>query len=1138
MLLGNRISTLSGRTFAVLAMVAGVACLQAQTNTGTISGVISDASGAFIQDAQVTALNTETNASAKATSGESGSYTISSLAPGVYKVTAEKTGFKISVTEDVRLAFSTVATVDIALSVGNAAETVEVSASAAEINSAVVEVATSIEAKVVKDLPLAVSGGRRQIDSFVFLVPGVQGDGFSSRINGGVDFNSEVLFDGIPMASFETNGFQTNINPPYEAVDEFKVLTSVFSAQYGRGQGVKNYHMGQGTNLYHGNAFDFVRNTVFDARGFFSPTASINKQNEYGFTVGGPLSIPKLYNGKNRTFFNVAVDWYKFRGAGLNTRYTVPTAEFRNGDFSQLRDSSGALIPIYDPLTRLPFPGNVIPPSRFSATSQKVLPLIPTPTGPGLVNNIGPGIPSIPNNNTSWSYNLAHNITAAQRINFTNWKTSNPNQCLLGSNISGPLSGLSNCPSATTAYLANYSWSVRPNVIVSAGTLWFRILNNQEVGGPPNNSVDFPGLPKGPKIAFPRMLFNGPVAPSVQLGTGFEGDFNFQPGDSTVANVLWVKSKHSFNIGFEYRQSRNTTSICEGCPARFEFSNRSTSLPGSPNFANYGHPFASFLLGIADTATASTGLANRIFRNSSVSGYIQDDYKLSRKLTLNLGLRYDVFVPDTEDTNRIAFFDPTIANPEAGGRLGALSKPGKCQFCSGKSTIADIHWKNFAPRFGFAYALNNKTVVRGGYGIVFGLGGANDLGQTRIKTNFLNGSSGNYAAISQDAGVTPGYGSWDRAFPLPTVEPFRPGIGNDQSVNYAGRWQGAAPYIQNWTIGVERELPGSVVVSASYVGNKGLRLPSNLENLNQVDPKYLSLGTTLQQDITSPEAIAAGIGLPYPGFTGSVAQALRPYPQYSSITSNFQETGVTRYDAFQMTVQRNFSQGLEVLVSYTASRQLSNTNSGFGTFNGAAVNTFNRKAEYGLAPSDIPHTLAISGLYELPIGTGKRFLNKPGIAGRLIGGWQFGWVTRYQSGTPVGVGASNVLPIFGGGNRPNIVPGVNPQLSKSNFDPAKDKLFNIAAFSQPADFTFGNAPRVLGNLRNFAYFNENVNLSKYFRITESVNIQFRAEFFNVLNRVVFGGADSNYAPTNSGFGTVGGQGNTPRQGQLALKLNF
>ena len=1119
----------------VLAFLA--IAVHAQTNTGTISGVVTDASGSLIADASIQAVNVETNAMLKATTNANGLYSISSLAPGLYRITVEKPGFKSSVTENARLAFSGVAVVDVALSVGNSAESISVSADSVEINNANVEIATSISAKAVKELPLVVNG-RRQIDAFVFLVPGVQGDGFSSRINGGVDFNSEVLFDGVPMASFETNGFQSNINPPYESVDEFKVLTSVFSAQYGRGQGVKNFHMAQGTNAYHGNAFNYVRNNVFDARGFFSPTVGINKQNEFGFTLGGPLSIPKLYSGKNRTFFNVAFDWYKFRGAGVNTRFTVPTAEFRTGDFSQLRNAGGVLIPIYDPLTQQPFPGNQIPASRFSPTSRQVVPLIPTPTAPGLINNIGPGITSLPNNNLTWSYNLAHSITDSQRISFTNWKTDNPNQCVLGSNITGSLSGLSNCPSATTAYLANYSWSVRPNVIVTAGTLWFRILNNQEIGGPPNTTVDFPGLPKGSRSAFPRMLFNGPVAAPVQLGTGFQGDLNFQPGKSAVSNVLWVKGKHSLNIGVEYRQTQNTTSICEGCPARFEFSNRSTSLPGSPNFDNFGHPFASFLLGVADSASASTGLIDRVFRNSSFSGYIQDDFRVNRKLTLNLGLRYDVFVPSSEDTNRIAFFDPTIVNPRAGGRLGALSKPGKCEFCTGLDTIADTQYKNFAPRLGFAYAWNNKTVIRGGYGIVFGLGGANDLGQTRIKTNFLNGSSGNFAAISQDSGVTPGYGSWDRPFPLPTVATFNSSIGNDQAVNYAGRWQGAAPYIQNWTIGIQRELPASILLSASYVGNKGIRLPSNLENLNQVDPRFLSLGATLLANIDSPAARAAGIGLPYTGFRGSVAQALRPFPQYAAITSNFQQTGVTRYDAFQMTLQRRFIKGLEGLVSYTASRQMSNTNSGFGTFNGGAINTFNRKAEYSLAPSDIPHTLAVSGLYELPIGTGKRFVNKPGVAGKIIGGWQVSWVTRHQSGTPVGVGAGNVMPIFGGGNRPNLVPGTDPQLSRSGFDPAKNKLFNINAFSQPADYTFGNAPRVNGNLRNFSFFNENVNVSKFFRFTETVNLQLRVEFFNVFNRVIFGGADSRFAPNNLNFGVVGGQGNTPRQGQMALKLNF
>lgn len=1114
------------------------AVLIAQTNVGSISGVITDASGSAVAGAEITATKLETGAKAKATTDDSGAYRIEPLQSGVYRVTAAKPGFKTAVSEDSRLVYSGRLVLDFSLPVGNTTEILEVKSSVVEINNAVVEVSTSLEERVVKDLPLLVGGGRRQIDAFVFLIPGVQGDTFSSRINGGVDFNSEVLFDGIPMASFETNGFQTGINPPFEAISEFKVLTSVFSAQYGRGQGVKNYHFGQGTNALHGNAFDFVRNTQFDARGFFAPTRSINKQNEYGFTVGGPLLIPKVYNGKNRTFFNVAMSWYKFRGAALNNLFTVPTTEFRRGDFSNLKDPSGSVIPIYDPLTQLPFPGNSIPPSRISATSARVLPLIPTPTGSGLVNNIGPGIPSIPNNNFNWSYNLAHNISDRQRVSFTNWRTESANQCLLGSNISGPLSGLSKCPGAATAYLANYSYGIKPNLILSAGTLWFRILNNQEVGGPANTSIDFPGIPKGPANAFPRMLFFGPLAAPVQLGTGFQGDYNFQPGSSAVSNVLWIKNKHSLNIGFEFRQSRNTTSICEGCPARFEFSNRSTSLPGSPNFANFGHPFASWLLGVADSASASTGLADRVFRNSSYSGYIQDDFKVTPKLTLNLGLRYDLFVPASEDTNRIAFFSPGILNPEAGGRLGALTTPGTCQFCSGQERLADIQYKNFAPRLGFAYAMNPRTVIRGGYGIVYGLGGANDMGQSRIKTNFLNGLSGNYNAVSQDAGVTPGYGSWDRTFPLPVVAPFRPGIGNNQNVNFAGQYQGTSPYIQNWTLGVERELPGSILISASYVGNKGIRLFSNLENLNQVNPSFLSLGRVLQQNINSPEARAANIAIPYPGFSGSVAQALRPYPQYNTITSNFQETGVTRYDAFQLTAQRRFSKGLEFLVSYTASRQMSNTNSGFGTFNGTAVNTFNRKAEYSLAPSDIPHMLVVSGLYELPIGTGKKLLNKPGVAGRLIGGWQFGWVTSYRSGTPVAVGAANVLPIFGGGNRPNIVPNVDPQFKRGGFDPAKDKLFNIAAFSQPADFTIGNAPRVLGNLRGFPFLNENVNLSKYFRFTETANLQLRVEFFNVFNRVVFGGGNSFYAPTNAAFGTVGGQGNAPRQGQLALKLNF
>ncbi|MGD0579323.1 MAG: hypothetical protein ABSC08_10385, partial [Bryobacteraceae bacterium] len=426
----------------------------------------------------------------------------------------------------------------------------------------------------------------------------------------------------------------------------------------------------------------------------------------------------------------------------------------------------------------------------------------------------------------------------------------------------------------------------------------------------------------------------------------------------------------------------------------------------------------------------------------------------------------------------------------------------------------------------------------GAYGITYLNGGASEFGTNKVVGAFNNGLAAIQYYISPNGGVTPGYGSIDNPMPVLTVPSFSPSIGNGQPVNYVARYNGEAPYLENWTMGVQRELPGAIVLSAAYVGNHGVRVPSGLQNLDQVDPKYLSLGSVLLDDINSPQAQAAGILPPYPGFTGDVAQALRPYPQYQSIINNFDESGATVYNAFQLTAQKRLSQGLTFLVSYTASREMSNMSSGFSTFNSAPINTYNRKAEWSIDPNDVPQMLRISGVYELPIGPGKKLLSAKGPASYILGGWQLGWVLTYMSGNPVSFTASNVLPLYNGGNRPNVVSGINPCNSKSGFDPAKDVMFNLAAFSQPADYTFGNGPRVNDNCFSFPTHNADLNITKYFKFTEKVNLQFRAEFFNVSNSVRFGTASAFYSPSNAAFGVVASQANNPRSGQLGLKLLF
>jgi hypothetical protein len=601
-------------------------------------------------------------------------------------------------------------------------------------------------------------------------------------------------------------------------------------------------------------------------------------------------------------------------------------------------------------------------------------------------------------------------------------------------------------------------------------------------------------------------------------------------------------------MGFEFRRPWNNEAVCVGlngssgaCPAEFKFDNLTTSLPGSPNFSTLGSPTASFLLGIADESMRTTLMPTRGIREAYGAGYFQDDFKITPKLTANLGLRWDIYSPLTEVHDMLTFVNLTEPNPDAGGRWGAETQLGTCPVCIGTNHPSPIHWHNFAPRIGFAYRLNSKTVARVGGGITYFLGGSNDTGNTRTKTAYNNCLNYTGISISENGGVTPGYGSWDNTYPTPPPVGVTPGCANNQAVNLYESDTSKAPYVENWTGGVQRELPGNMLLGVSYVGDHFLRLLGNLENPDQVNPSYLSLGSTLLQPIGSPAAIAAGINAPWPGFTGSVAEALRPYPQYESVENNYQQTASARYQALQVVLEKRFSQGLSMLVSYTLSRSLGNNDSGFAPFTSYPINTFDRKAEWSISSADMPNVLSIGGVYELPIGPAHRFVNKSGPLSKLVGGWQFGWHLLYESGTPQQIGATNVLPLYGGPNRANVVPGVPCQINMnlgSSFNPSVDPVLNIAAFSQPPDYTFGNAPRESGNCRTFPTYDEDINLIKKTKISETVGLEFRVEFFNIFNRVVFGAPNTSYAPNSTSFGIIGSQANIPREGQFALRLTF
>jgi hypothetical protein len=1107
-----------------------------------INGTVTDASGAVVPNAKVTVTNNATNVVRTTNTSSAGTYDITDLIPGVYTVKVEMAGFQIATVNNVGIEVAKSSTVNATLRPGNAEQTVEVTGSLVALETEQPSLGTTIENKVVQELPNQIQGGRgRQIDQFVFLAPGVTGGTFSKRINGGVDFQNEVVFNGIPMAQSETQGFQTIWNPPFELVNEFNVLRSSFSAQYGLAQGVITYQAASGTNSLHGDAFEILRNDMFDARGAYNATTPVDKEHNYGFTIAGPVWIPKLYNGRNRTFFHLSMEWYRLN-QGQSGLFSAPTAAEIAGDFS------GLGYPIFNPpagqpgactangnIPGKPFIGNIIPTACFSPSSASLLQYVPVATLPGFSNNAHNQIGVLPTRQNPWGFTIDHNINDKQSIHFTGWRDR---QTSYGGNYiasGNPLAFFTYFPDLGSVAILNYSNTLTPHLVMTAGMSWLGELNFQI----PSREGPQPTLPAAPGAPIvPGINFSGPLSP-INFGSSNTNSINRKLGWVIDNNWLWMKGKHTFNMGLEIRRTYQDDNECQQCAGNFNFSNYQTADP--TNLGNTGNAFASFLLGTV-ASSDRVGSQELRLRNRDFSMYIQDDIKLRPRLTVNIGVRWDIMVPFTEENNNVVFFDSTIPNPEAGGRPGAVTKFGNCTGCAGFDR-ADIVWHHFSPRGGVSYQLNNKTVLQGGFAMNYLDGGAYEYGTSKVAVNYGNLLLGAFQRNATGT-TTPGFGSWDtNVMPEPAPTPFSPTIGNVAPVNAFNRGDGIAPYTLAWNAGIQRELPYQMYVSASYVGNRSNFLPAQLNPINQLPSQYGSLGSLLGQPINSPAAIAAGIPMPYPNFvndfgsSATVLQALRPYPQFASIFNNFDNSGSALYNAMQVQVEKRYSTGLSFLVSYTLSRMMSNTNSGFTSFVSNALNKDNQAAEWSIDNNDQTNFLTIAGTYELPIGPGKPFLNKNNLAGRLLfGGWQFSPLLTYASGSPLQVNVAGDPLGNGTGNRPNIVPGVPLQFSYNNVYSGQPVL-NSAAFTDPGQWVIGNEPRYVSGMRSPAGLNENVALAKYFSIGEHVKAKLEMEYFNVLNRLIFCGPNTSLPDPNFGK-VINCQGNTQRQGQAHFAITF
>lgn len=1134
----------------------------AQQFTGTLQGTVQDSSGAVVPGAEVTITNQGTNFTTTATTDSRGNYIAPQLPPGLYKITVRKTGFKAAALADVKLDVQQIRAADVTLDVGQTSETVSVSASgtsAVETTSSTI--AQTIENKRIVDLPL---NGRNPF-ALVSLSPGVvpSGGGSSPFISGGRNSTSEVAIDGITNVNAENNVsiLDLNYTPSVDAVQEFSVQTNSVSAEFGRlGGGVINLVTKNGTNQFHYTAFEFHRNSALDATNFFTNRAGQKKgsfrRNQFGGNIGGPVI-------RDKTFFFVNYEGNRQGSANVGT-FTVPLAEWRQGNFSNLRNAAGQPIIIYDPLTtradpnspgrftRDPFPNNIIPTNRINPIAAKLMSYWPAPnTTPSNVN-------TQQNNFTASGTNINRSNRVDSRVdhNFTSqWRTF-VRYSQQFKDSSSPFNHYGNEATPSNAGpTANTAKSVAiDNLYTVSPTLFLNVrygLNRRtSVRTPFSTGFDFTqlGFPSSLKavadaLEFPRFDVNGLSS----LGQETFNDLGiYQVTHSFNANVTKTYARHTIKAGMDYRKLMLNFLQLSQPSGQYSFQPLWTQRDPNQGASTAGFGLASLLIGVPNSGNISHD-PTPASSNPYWAWYVEDNWKVSPKLTLTLGLRYDLDVPRTERFDRYSVFDFNAVSPiaslvPANEFFTRDALRGAIRYVDAENRRqAPTDKNNWGPRFGFAYNIFDKTVIRGAYGIYYSPSGLQAAGHTG-SSGMIGYQSSSSMVVSLD-GRTP-IASLSNPFPngfnLPTGNSLGALTNIGLGIGAGVIPDPASPYVQQWNLNVQRELPGNIIFEAAYIGSKGTRLLNGESGLTQqqLPASFLSLGTRLQDQVPNPFfGIITNPSSSLRFATVSRGQLLRPYPQYNGINAFRVPYGFSIYHGGTLKFDKRFSNGLSFLVAHTWSKLIDDvsTTVGFQGQAGARQDAYNRAAERSIGSQDITHRFVTSFVYDLPFGAGKRFgKDWHKAANFIVGGWQFNGIATFQSGVPIIINqGANTVGLFNPSQRPTW------NGSDASLDGSKaDKLaqwFNRAAFSITPAFTFGNAPRVMPNLRQDGEKNFDLSLFKNNYFNEGKwNVQFRAEFFNAFNRVRFNGP--NGTVDNSAFGTVSGQGNGPRQIQLALKL--
>lgn len=1187
-----------GRVMGLFLVLLVPAAVFAQGERSALDGIVTDQNGAVVAGAEVTATHIETNIETKATTTDAGVYRLSSLPAGKYKLTVRANGFQTGVLNDVNLLVAQTLTVDLKLTPGLVSEQVTIEGTAPLLETGTSEIGRYVTKKEFDTWPIAVGDGRRQIQTFIFSsLPGSVGESFQGSVNGGQFYSHEILIEGIPLGRFDLQGGSNNeFSPSAETISEFKLQTGTVGAQYGGGQtSVANFGIKSGGNEFHGSAYTYVQNDALRGNSFNNKALGRDaatglelrprppfKLLNYGFAVNGPVWLPKKvfgpanFDGRNKTFFLGNVEVTRVRNFTSTAFSRLPTTDFKRGDFSRLfnpaftgnaqsgrqigTDALGRPIlfgQIYDPrsarlvngvVVRDPFPGNIIPRSEWSSVSRNILDIagITDPLFDRMLNNIpnlSSGQPVFDERmymgKIDHKFNDSHRVSGLYNHNYRNRINSPGGRW--GAPPELPTGVYQQQYTPGRMVRLSYDWAISANLLNHVA-LGYNRFGNQ------NESVyvdqDWPqkiGLQNVPGTHFPTLIFAGTPAQGGGIGSGNRlGSANrggtYNGSTILMDDLTYTRGSHNFKGGFELRKyylnQRNKSSS-----GNFNFNPQQTELPGFA--ASTGHSFASFLLGAALSTDRAVSPNNFGYRVTQPSFYFLDDWKATQRLTLNLGLRWEMNLGYKEVAGRISVVDLAKPNPAAGNRPGALVFADEL----GEKGFHDKYLKMISPRLGFAYKVSEKMVVRGGYGInanPFITSGFDTPGNLGYNGSIVVNRTTNPTQFPQD----PVFYLHQRYPDLNGTLPNRSSTqANNQGIGYIAPDSNRVGYAQNYSLGIQYQLPASFVLEVGYIGNKGTRLEAGgLDNLNQLPVSALRFGDDLIQPLSARPNL--GIPVPFTGFAGTVAQALRPFPQFANINQVFANFGTSHYDSLQVTMTRHLTKGLSVLGAYTWSKAIF-TGSESAIDAAGSQDVFDRRLERTVTSFHIPHFVKLTWIYDLPLGKGRKWLTG-GVLSHVIGGWTLTGIHQYRAGDALSIsGAGPQTVLFNGTIRPDWIQGVPVVL---NGDADVQTNGTGALYLNPAAFALvprtgnniplrlGTAPPRLPNVRGPRVFSEDFGLQKKFAINETTGFELRADFFNAFNRSGRGNPITEL--TDPLFGRIVGSRFGPRNIQVSARFNF